>query len=125
MSGVGDDTAEPVAAEAHRLSLGELFARLIDEAGQYVRAEVRLYRAQAARKAFSAGLIVALVGGAIMLTQALLVTLSVGTVLLIAPTVGTGWALLIVVIATILLIALCIMIARARISSMTKAEDMP
>jgi hypothetical protein len=123
MSGDVTDTTAPVATDAPRLSLSALFARLIAEGEAYIRAEVRLYRAQATKKAFSAGLVVGLIGAAIMLLHALIVVILIGIIMTIAPSVGTGWAVLIVAVGTLALIAICVLIGRARISTLLKFEE--
>jgi hypothetical protein len=124
----GVATEEPIAADVAapplpRPSLSTLFTRLISEGEAFIRAEVRLYRAQATRKVFSAGLIVALVTFAIMLLQALIVAILIGVILTIAPWVGMGWAVVIVSVATLALIAIAGLIARARVRTLLKPED--
>jgi hypothetical protein len=121
-------TEEPIAADVaapplSRPSLSTLFTRLISEGEAFIRAEVRLYRAQATRKVFSAGMIVALVTFAIMLLQALIVAILIGVILTIAPWVGMGWAVVIVSVATLALIAIAGLIARARVRTLLKPED--
>jgi hypothetical protein len=117
---IGADVAAPPLS---RPSLSTLFTRLISEGEAFVRAEVRLYRAQATRKAFSAGLIIGLVIFAIMLLQALIVAILIGVILTIAPLVGMGWAVVIVSVATLALIAIAGLIARARVRTLLKPED--
>jgi hypothetical protein len=123
MPGEATENTAPVVTDAPRLSLSALFSRLIAEGEAYIRAEVNLYRAQATRKAFSAGLIVALVGGAIMLSQALIVVVLIGIIMTIAPSVGTGWAVVIVSAGTLILIAICVLMGRARVSALLKPEE--
>lgn len=127
--GTTEDTAprvtEPVGPASPRPSLGTLFTRLISEGEAFIRAEISLYRAQATRKAFSAGLIIAMIGGAVMLLQALVVAILIGIILTIAPAVGMGWAVLIVALATSTLIAIAALVARARISALLKPEESP
>jgi hypothetical protein len=128
MSGVATEEPVPVGADAatpasSRPSLSALFTRLISEGEAFIRAEVRLYRAQATRKAFSAGLIVLLVIGAIMLLQALIVAILIGVILTIAPFVSMGWAVVIVGVATLALIAIAGLIARARVRTLLKPEE--
>lgn len=130
MTGGGTDDSVPLATDATGLtpprpSLGTLFRRLLSEGKAFIRAEIRLYRAQATRKAFSAGLIVALIGTAIMLLQALVVAILIGIILTIAPAVGMGWAVVIVAVGTSILIAIAALIARARISNLLKPEETP
>jgi hypothetical protein len=122
MPGDAIDSAEPVV---NQLSLSALFARLVDEGEAFIRAEVLLYRAQATRKVFSAGLIVGMAGAAIMLSQALIVVVLIGIVMTIAPSVGTGWAVAIVAAVTLVLITVCVLIARARVSALIKPEEAP
>lgn len=125
MPGDTSDTTAPVVSDEPRPSLSTLFARLVDEGERFIRAEVLLYRAQATRKAFSAGLIVGMVGAAIMFSQALIVVVLIGVIMIITPSVGTGWAVLIVAAGTIVLIAICVLVARARVSALLKPEETP
>ncbi|WP_293879937.1 phage holin family protein [Sphingomonas sp.] len=125
MSGQQNDGIAPLVEEPSRPSLGALFSRLIEEGEAFIRAEVSLYRAQATRKAFSAGLVVGLVGAAIMLTQALLVAILVGLILILAPRLGMGWAVLSVTVSTVILIIVCVMIGRARVATLLKPEATP
>ncbi|AYJ85587.1 hypothetical protein D3Y57_05855 [Sphingomonas paeninsulae] len=120
-----DNSTAAAVSDAPRPSLGALFARLIQEGEAFIRAEVLLYRAQATRKAFSAGLIVALVCGALMLAQALIVAVLIGIILTIAPSVGMGRSVLIVAAVTLVLIAVCGFVARSKISALLKPEDAP
>jgi hypothetical protein len=117
------EKTEPVEQEALRPSLSALFARLFEEGGAFLRAEMLLYRAQATRKAFSAGMIVALIGAAIMLLQAVIVVVLGGLLMILAPIVGTGWALLIVAASTLILIGGCVLIARAKVATLLKPQD--
>jgi hypothetical protein len=112
-----------VERDAPPPSLSALFGRLIQEGGAFIRAEVLLYRAQATRKAFSAGMIVALIGGAIMLLQAVIVAILIGLILILAPKVGIGWAVVIVALVTLVLIAVCVLVARSKIGKLLKPQE--
>jgi hypothetical protein len=114
---------EIIEQDAPRPTLSALFARLIEEGGAFLRANLLLYRAQATKKAFSAGIIVALVGGAIMLVQAVIVALLVGLIIILAPIVGACWSVFIVVSVTLCAIAACVLIARVKISALLKPQE--
>lgn len=106
-----------------RPSLSALILRLIAEGEAFLRAEIKLYMARATQKAISAGYIVGLVVGAIMLLQALMVVILIGIVMTISPKFGIGWAVTIVAFVTLVLIVGCLLFARARVSAFLKPED--
>lgn len=84
-------------------SLGDLFARLIDEARGFGHAELDYYRVLARERlrAAKASLWMGAVAGALALAAS--VALVVGSVLTLSPRVGPGWATLIVVGIALLL----------------------
>lgn len=99
-----------------------MFTRLVDEGEDFIRAEVQLYRAQAARKALSAGLIAGLFGGGVMLAQAATVALLVGIILAIAPRFGFGWATAIVVGAAVVIAAILFKLGIDRVSALIRPD---
>jgi hypothetical protein len=106
------DNTEPVdtiaieAAPDERASIGELLSRLVEELRAWFEAEFAVYRAEATRRSLSAGVAAGLLIGALALAQGALVALLVGLIILIAPDTGTGYAIVIVVGITLLLVAL-------------------
>ena len=99
-------TGESPTPEPPRPSLAELAQQLVDDTTAFVRAEVALYRAQAGRKALSAGIAVGLLGGALVLAQGAVFALLVGLIIVLAPSLGTGWAIVVVVMSAILIAAI-------------------
>jgi hypothetical protein len=88
-----DEVRETVATVGERPTIAELFERLAHDLQALFRAEFALYRAEAARRALSAGWAVGLIIAAVTLAQGALIALLVGLILLLAPVVGTGWAI--------------------------------
>lgn len=88
-----------------------------------MRAQLRLYRARASEKALSVGVILALIVAAIMLLQGAIVAILVGLIICLGPMVGAGWAVVIVAGATLVLIAVCGLLARARITGLLQPQD--
>jgi hypothetical protein len=88
----------PVGNETER-SIGELFGRLADDGKAYVRAEVGLYKAIAARRAGQARNGAIALAGALVLANAALIVLLVGLSLELALLVGPALAGIIVAVA--------------------------
>jgi hypothetical protein len=118
-----EEALDEVGQSAPRPKLSALFTRLIEEGGAFLRAELLLYRVQITSKASSAGIIVALFAVAIMLAQAVIVSLLVGLIMVLAPIVGTGWAVVVVTLSACLMIAVCVLIARAKISGLMMPKE--
>jgi hypothetical protein len=120
-----DDTATFAASASQgpeaRLGVSALFSRAIVEGEAFVRAEVVLYRAKALRRAFSAGVVAALIVGALMLTLALIIAILIGIILTIAPAVGMGWSVVIVSCGTLLVILTMLLVARVRLTALLKS----
>jgi hypothetical protein len=83
-------TEDPIAPA--RPSLGTLLTRLSGQIRTLIRAEIGLYRAEAAWRAVSLGWAAGFAFGALALLQALTVALLVGLILALAPVWGIGWA---------------------------------
>ncbi len=96
------DPPLPGAAET-RPGIGDLFSQLVDDTSAFIRAEITLYRARVGRQALSAGIVVALFGGAIVLLQGATIALLVGLIMALAPRVGIGWSITIVVLGAVAL----------------------
>lgn len=80
-------------------SIPSLVSRLIDDGEQFVRAELKLYRARAFSRLGELRNAIVLGFGALVLAQAILVAGLVGVVLTLRHYVGNGWATIIVVVA--------------------------
>ena len=111
-----DPSAEPP-------SLADLFARLIDDAERFVRAEIRLYRAHFLARSTEAKLILILVASAFLLAQAALIVLLVGLVLTLARPIGPLGATAIVVVVALAAAAVLARIAIVKIKSATAPKD--
>ena len=110
-------------SEARTAGLGELLPRLVDDLQALVRAEIGLYRAELGRRALSAGWALALFGGALVLAQAAVVALLVGLVGWLGPAIGHGWAIAMVVVASMALAALMVRLGIDRIAAMFETDD--
>ena len=97
---IEEATGDPTAGDA-RLAIGDLFSRLVLELRDWFEAEFALYRAKATRRGLSAALAGVLILAAVTLTQSALVALLIGMILLLTPQMGVGYAILIVVGATL------------------------
>ena len=104
-SEIENATGAPTPGDA-RLSLGDLFSRLVLELRDWIEAEFALYRAEATRRALSAAVAGLLILAAITLAQSALVALLIGLIMLLAPQMGTGYAIVTVVGVTVVLGAL-------------------
>ena len=78
-------------------SITSLVSRLIDDGEQFVRAELKLYRARLFARLADLRTAILLGIGALVLAQAVLVAALVGLLLTLREVVGQGWAALIVV----------------------------
>ena len=101
---------------AERVPLGDLFRRLPNEARDYALAELAVVRADATRRAISAAWAIGLALVAIALLSGALIAGLVGAILWIGQMLGTGWAILIVVGASLVIagVAAWLAIGRAR-----------
>ncbi|MES2095739.1 MAG: phage holin family protein [Pseudomonadota bacterium] len=79
-------------------SLPSLVGRLVDDGEQFIRAELKLYRARLFARLNEVRSAIILGVGAIALTQAVLVAALVGLLLALLPLVGTPLAVLIVIV---------------------------
>lgn len=92
--------------DADRPSIGELLERLSRDLQLLVRAELTLYRAEAGRRALSAGWAAGLLIAALTLAQGMLIALLVGLILLFTPMIGTGWSIVAVTSGALILAGL-------------------
>lgn len=86
-------------------SIGSLFSRVSQDVRTFVAAQIAVYRIDATRRGISAGIGVGLFLAALCLFQAALVALLVGLVMLLSLPLGIGWAIVVVVGATLILTA--------------------
>ena len=81
-------------------SLGDLFERLVDEAGNLLHAEVRIAEAKMTRRAQLATAALGLLCAAATLALIALMAVAAAIVVLLGPLVGYFWAVVIVAILT-------------------------
>ena len=96
-------------------SIPSLVSRLIDDGENFVRAEVKLYRARLFSRLDEARNAILLGIGALVLAQAVLVAALVGLLMTLRWLVGPGWATLIVIVAALALSGLLGWLAYKRI----------
>jgi hypothetical protein len=87
-------------------SITSLVSRLIDDGENFVRAEVKLYRARLFSRLDEARNAILLGIGALVLAQAVLVAALVGLLMTLRWLIGPGWATLIVVGGGVLVTAI-------------------
>jgi hypothetical protein len=104
-------------------SITSLVSRLIDDGENFVRAEVKLYRARLFSRLDEARNAILLGIGALVLAQAVLVAALVGLLLTLRRLVGPGWATLIVVGSGVLAIAIMGWSAWLLIKKATEIKD--
>ena len=98
MTGDGPD-AETDALRPVRVSVPDLFARLIGDARVWVKAEIALLKCRGETLVGALRVAVAFLLIALALASVALIALAVGLILTLATLVGPGWATLIVVIS--------------------------
>jgi hypothetical protein len=104
-------------------SIPSLVGRLIDDGEDFVRAELKLYRARALARLDSARNAIILVVIALSLAQAVIVAALVGALILLRPEVGPGWATAIVVVAGLTLAGLLAWLALHQLKKATEISD--
>ena len=120
-----DDTPQPGKGQDLG-SIGHLFSRLIDDAERFVRAEINLYRAQAFARIGEAKLALLLGATAFLLAQSALIAMLVGLVLVVRTQVhSAAWATVIVVGTALIVSAIMVAIAVAKIKKLTRIQDGP
>jgi cell division protein FtsW (lipid II flippase) len=104
-------------------SIPNLVGRLIDDGEEFVRAELKLYRARALARLDSARNAIILVVIALSLAQAVIVAALVGALILLRPEVGPGWATAIVVVGGLALAGLLAWLALRQVKKATEIKD--
>jgi Putative Actinobacterial Holin-X, holin superfamily III len=116
-TGLGDTAdAEPVG----RQSLPDLFAELVDDGRDWLNAEAAVFRAEARRRLFIAGIGIGLLMLAATLVSGTLVALLVGVMFALTPEVGAGWATAIVVGAALILAMIAAQVGRLQLRKLTR-----
>ncbi|HEX7848135.1 MAG TPA: phage holin family protein [Sphingomonas sp.] len=104
-------------------SITSLVGRLIDDGENFVRAEVKLYRARLFSRLDEARNAILLAIGALVLAQAVLVAALVGLLMTLRWLVGPGWATLIVVGGGLLVTAIMAWSAWLLVKKATEIKD--
>lgn len=104
-------------------SIAALFSRLIDDAERFVRAEVRLYRAQFLGRVDAAKFAIAMGAASLLIAQATIVASLVGLVLILRRYIGSGWATVVVVVGALVLAAILGKLALIGLRKATEIED--
>ncbi len=100
------------------LSLGDLVSLLVEDLRHWFDAEFALYRIEATRRSVSFGMAAGMIVAALVLAQAAIIALLVGLIFILAPAVGTGFATLIVVGMSMVIVALLAWLGKRRIEKM-------
>ena len=99
--GDGEDTRV-----TSRPSVPDLFARLIADAREWLKAEVALVKCRGEALVEGLRTAVILIASAVILATVALFALAIGLILALATFVGPGWATAIVVVSLLLLAAI-------------------
>jgi hypothetical protein len=106
-------------------SIAALFSRLIDDAERFVRAEIRLYRAEFLSRVGEAQTAIILGVVAFLLAQAAMIATVLGLLLILRHPLGEVWATLVVVVVSLGIAALLVRIAIAKVRKITEIKDKP
>jgi len=106
-------------------SIARLFSRLIDDAERFVRAEIRLYRAEFLSRVGEARVAIVLGVVALLLAQSAIIAMVLGLLLILRHPVGEVWATIIVVIVSLAIAALLIQIAVTKVRRIIEIKDKP
>jgi hypothetical protein len=104
-------------------SIPILVGRLIDDGEEFVRAELKLYRARLLRRVDKARNGIILIVIALSLAQAVIVAALVGALILLRPEVGPGWATAIVVVCGLTLAGLLAWLAVQQLKRATAIDE--
>lgn len=102
------------------IGIGALALRVVDDAKRWAGAEAGFYKGLASDRAGDAGVGIGLAVAILMLVQALLVLLLVGGVLTLAPSIGPGWATLLMAAVALAAIAILAVMARGRLRQVAR-----
>ena len=106
-------------------SIARLFARLIDDAERFVRAEIRLYRAEFLSRVGEARIAIVLGVVALLLAQSAIIAMVLGLLLILRHPLGEVGATIVVVIVALGIAALLVRIAIAKVQKITEIKDKP
>lgn len=115
------DAAPPEPDE--RPPLSELLVELTRDASSFAQAEMAYLKAQAGERAHFAVPGLVMIGVALVIAAGGLTALPVALIWWLAPLIGTGWALLAVSLAVLLLSALLLKLGTRRIKAVLKRPE--
>ncbi len=119
---VDTSRAKPPPVETDE-SIVALFSRLVDDAETFVRAEIRLYRANVFARLTEARTAIIMILTAFLLAQSAIIALLVGLVVILRPILGAVGATATVVIGAITVAGLMGWLAIAKISRVTEINS--
>lgn len=108
-----------------RNSIAALFSRLIDDAERFVRAEIRLYRAEFLSRVGEARVAIILGVIALLLAQSAVIAMVLGLLLILRHSLGEIGATVLVVVVSLAIAALLVRIAIAKVQAITEIKDVP
>jgi hypothetical protein len=106
-------------------SIAHLFSRLIDDAERFVRAEIRLYRAEMLSRVGEARTAIILGVVALFLAQSAIIALVLGLLLILKDPLGEVWATILIVIVSLGTAALLVQIAVTKVRRITEVKEKP
>ena len=106
-------------------SIARLFARLVDDAERFVRAEIRLYRAEFLSRVGEARIAIVLGIIALLLAQSAIIAMVLGLLLILRHPLGEVGATIVVVIVSLGIAALLVRIAVTKVQKITEIKDKP
>ncbi|MEO9129934.1 MAG: phage holin family protein [Sphingomonas sp.] len=106
-------------------SIAHLFSRLIDDAERFVRAEIRLYRAEFLSRVGEARMAIVLGVVALLLAQSSIIAMVLGLLLVLRHPLGEVWATIVVVVVSLGIAALLVRIAVSKVRKITEIKDKP
>lgn len=109
--------------EAAEDSFVDLFARLIDDAERFVRAEIQLYRAQLFTRLKQGRIAIVMLAVAFSLGQASVIALLIGLFAMLRGTLGIVGATVAVVIGALGVAGLLARLAIGQLRALTKIRD--
>lgn len=117
-----ESPAAPAATDADE-SIVALFSRLVDDAETFVRAEIRLYRANLFERLTEARTAIVMILTAFLLAQSAIIALLVGLVVILRPILGAVGATATVVVSAITIAGLLAWLAIDKISRVTEINS--
>jgi len=116
---------DPRGGRAEAASIGALLSRLVDDSEQFVRAEIKLYRAQAILRLVAARSAIIMLAVAMVIMLATAIALLIGFILILIPMVGRPIAVATVVIGSLLVAWILVQIAINKLRRVTDIDAKP